>query len=150
MLVQRGTASPMIIWDRKTLQADMTKGELPGTIYGLSSKGWTDPRTFLRFGLSFHFLRYAPPIRPILLLMDGHSSHYCLMQYFDSQGEVILFTLPPNTSHLTQPLDKGCFGPLKVNGVKLVMILWLKILVKLSVDIPFVQCFPQLGCKLCQ
>ena len=24
-----------------------------------------------------------------------------------------MFTLPPHTSHLTQPLDKGCFGPLK-------------------------------------
>ena len=27
--------------------------------------------------------------------------------------EVILFTLPPNTTQLTQALDKGCFGPLK-------------------------------------
>ena len=26
---------------------------------------------------------------------------------------MILFTLPPNTTHLSQPLDKGCFGPLK-------------------------------------
>ena len=26
---------------------------------------------------------------------------------------VILFTLPPHTSLITQPLDKGCFGPLK-------------------------------------
>ena len=25
--------APMIIWDHKTLHADMTKGELPGTIY---------------------------------------------------------------------------------------------------------------------
>ena len=67
---------PMIIWDRKTLQADMTKGELPGTIYGLSSKGWVDQELF-QIWFEFHFLHYAPPIRPILLLMDGHSSHYC-------------------------------------------------------------------------
>ena len=26
---------------------------------------------------------------------------------------VILFCLPPHTTHLTQPLDKGCFSPLK-------------------------------------
>ena len=45
---------PMIIWDRKTLQADMTKGELPGTIYGLSSKGWVDQELF-RYGLSSIF-----------------------------------------------------------------------------------------------
>jgi len=46
--------------------------------------------------------------------MDGHSSHYspaaiCLA----AEQEVILLTLPPNTTHVTQPLDKGCFGPLK-------------------------------------
>lgn len=104
---------PMIIWDRKTLQADMTKGELPGTIYGLSSKGWVDQELF-QIWFEFHFLRYAPPIRPILLLMDGHSSHYCPDTVFLAAKEkVILFTLPPNTTHLTQPLDKGCFGPLK-------------------------------------
>ena len=46
--------------------------------------------------------------------MDGHSSHYCPDAIFLAVKEkVILFTLPPNTSHLTQPLDKGCFGPLK-------------------------------------
>ena len=23
-----------------------------------------------------HFLRYAPPVRPLLILLDGHTSHY--------------------------------------------------------------------------
>ena len=27
--------------------------------------------------------------------------------------QILLYALPPNTTHLTQPLDKGCFGPLK-------------------------------------
>lgn len=27
--------------------------------------------------------------------------------------KVIVFCFPPNTTHLTQPLDKGVFGPLK-------------------------------------
>ena len=104
---------PMIIWDRKTLHADMTKGELPGTIYGLSSRGWIDQELF-KIWFEFHFLRYAPPVRPILLLMDGHSSHYCPdTVLLAAKEKVILFTLPPNTTHLTQPLDKGCFGPLK-------------------------------------
>ena len=29
-----------------------------------------------------------------------------------------MFPLPPHTSHLTQPLDKGCFDPLKVHWRK--------------------------------
>ena len=72
MLVQWGTAflPAMIIWDRKTLQADMTKGELPGTIYGLSSKGWTDQEHF-KVWFEFCFLRYALPICPILIYLQS-------------------------------------------------------------------------------
>ena len=32
-----------------------------------------------------------------------------------AEEKVILFCLPPNTTHKTQPLDKGCFGPLKTH-----------------------------------
>ena len=30
---------PMVIWDRKTLHPDMTRDEVPGTFYGLTSNG---------------------------------------------------------------------------------------------------------------
>ena len=61
-----------------------------------------------------HFLLYAPKARPLLLLMDSHSSHYSPEVIRAAAKEkFVLFTLPPNTTHLTQPLDKGCFGPLK-------------------------------------
>ena len=61
-----------------------------------------------------HFLAYAPPSRPLLLLLDGHSSHYCpeVIKAFVEE-EVIILALPPNTTHLVQPLDRGCFSPLK-------------------------------------
>ena len=36
-----------------------------------------------------------------------------------SQHQVVLLALPPNTTHLAQPLDKGIFGPLKVEWRKL-------------------------------
>lgn len=104
---------PMVIWDRKHLAPELAVGEVPGTIYGLSAKGWIDHELF-DIWFNNHFLRYAPSARPLLLLMDGHSSHYCpdtIKQAAEQQ--VILFTLPPNTTHLSQPLDRGCFGPLK-------------------------------------
>ena len=104
---------PMVIWDRKTLAPELTVGELPGTIYGLSDKGWMDYELF-DIWFSNHFLRYAPSARPILLLLDGHSSHYCPDTVkLAANEQILLFTLPPNTTHLSQPLDKGCFGPLK-------------------------------------
>lgn len=105
---------PMVVWDRKTLHPEMTRDEIPGTFYGLTSNGWMDMDLFENW-LALHFLRYAPPTRPLLLLMDGHSSHYSPAAVrFAAEHEVILLTLPPNTTHVTQPLDKGCFGPLKV------------------------------------
>lgn len=105
---------PMVIWDRKYLPPELAVGEVPGTVYGLSSKGWIDQELF-DLWFTKHFLRYAPPARPLLLLLDGHSSHYCpaTIKYAAQEG-VIIFSLPPNTTHLTQPLDKGIFGPLKV------------------------------------
>ena len=61
-----------------------------------------------------HFLRYIPSARPVLLLLDGHSSHYCPDTIrVVAHHKVIVFALPPNTTHISQPIDKGCFGPLK-------------------------------------
>ena len=104
---------PMVIWDRKTLNPELANGEVPGTLYGLSSKGWIDHELFHDWFLH-HFLMYAPACRPLLLLLDGHSSHYHPDTIkFAAKERVIVFALPPNTTHLCQPLDKGCFGPLK-------------------------------------
>ena len=67
---------PMVIWDRKILSPDLTMGEVSGTIYGLSKNGWMDKELFSTW-FSNHFVHYAPATRPLLLLIDGHSSHYC-------------------------------------------------------------------------
>lgn len=103
---------PMLLFDRKKLSEDMWYGEVPGTYYGMDS-GWMNRELFEDW-LVCHFLRYAPPVRPLLLLLDGHSSHYnpTAIQ-FAVKEKIILFALPPHTSHITQPLDRGCFGPLK-------------------------------------
>ena len=105
---------PFVIFDRKTLNPVMTEGEVPGTLYGLSKNGWIDKDLF-RDWFFRHFLAYAPPIRPLLLLMDGHSTHYCPDVIKEAaEQKVIVFVLPPNTTHISQPLDKGPFSPLKV------------------------------------
>ena len=91
----------------------LTKGEVPGTIYGLLDNGWIDSDLFHHW-FGHHFLAYAPPARPLLLLLDGHLTHFNLLTIQKAPKEgVIMFFLPPYSSHRTQPLDKGCFGPLK-------------------------------------
>ena len=106
---------PMVLWARKKMNPDLAVGEVPGTVYGLTAKGWMTAVIFKKW-FRRHFLRYASAAQPIILLMDGHSSHYCpeTIELAAKEG-VILFTLPPNTTHLTQPLDKGVFGPFKVH-----------------------------------
>jgi len=53
-----------------------------------------------------HFLCYVPSTRPLLLLLDGYSSH-CNPTTVRKAAEdgVILFTLLPHTTHLSQLLD---------------------------------------------
>lgn len=104
---------PYVIFDRKFVKPSMAEGEVPGTAYGTSSNGWVDSELF-ELWFKHHFLMYAPPARPLLLLLDEHSSHYqpgIIRKAADE--EVIVFCLPPHTTHRTQPLDNGCFGPLK-------------------------------------
>ena len=103
---------PMIIFEGKYLNHEWTIGEVPGTIYGMSEKGWTDQELFM-FWLK-HSLSHAVPARPLLLLLDGHSSHFELssIQLAEKEG-VIILCLPPHTTHESQPLDCSVFGPLK-------------------------------------
>ena len=107
------TIPPLIVWKRKTMAPEMATGEIPGTHYGFSENGWT---TSILFDSWFKklFMRYAPASRPLILFMDGHSSHYCPDTLaLARENGIIIFMLPPNTTHLTQPLDKVFFGPFK-------------------------------------
>ena len=50
---------------------------------------------------------------PILLIYDGHGSHTTLDWITLARANnIILYCLPPHTTHWLQPLDVGCFGPL--------------------------------------
>ena len=105
---------PLVIFARKALNPDLTRGEVPGTMYGLTDNGWMDGEVFENW-FTHHFLSHAPAVRPLLLLLDGHSTHYNPSFIRKAaQEKVIVFCLPPNTTHMTQPLDKGAFGPLKM------------------------------------
>ena len=49
-----------------------------------------------------------------MLVIDGHESHVSAdFQAFCKQKNIICISMPPHSSHLLQPLDVGCFSPLK-------------------------------------
>ena len=92
---------PMVIFDAKNLNHAWTDKEIPGTKYGLSDKGWITTDLFEGW-LVEHFLQYAVSARPLLLLLDGHSTHYQpnVVRYA-KESEVIMLCLPPHTTHET-------------------------------------------------
>ena len=95
----------MIVYKRKNLTPQLRAEEVDGTTYGLSPSGWMDGELFHEW-FHLHFLQYAPAVRPLLLLLDGHSSHYRLEFIHEaSTQEVIVFCLPPNTTHVSA---SGC------------------------------------------
>ena len=104
---------PTIIFEAKKVNHAWTHGELPGTTYGCSDKGWITSDLFESW-LSEHFLKHAVSARPVLLLLDGHSTHnQPEVIRLARDKEVIIFCLPPHATHEAQPLDCGVFSPLK-------------------------------------
>ena len=104
---------PMVVFKRSNLTEDLIQGEVPDTLYGLSKNGWMDGDLFTKW-FHYHFLTHVPPVRPILILLDRHSSHYNPNVIREAaENGVILFCLPPNITHVAQPLDVTPYHSLK-------------------------------------
>ena len=97
---------------------------IPGTWrIETSANGWTSDEIGLRW-LQKVFIpatnsRSRGGYR--LLVLDGHGSH--LTPEFDrtcKENNVVPICMPSHSSHLLQPLDVGCFGPLKKAYCKLI------------------------------
>lgn len=91
-------------------------GCIPGSKYTMSDSGWSNGAIFKQF-LEEHFIPLLPQRQKdehALLLYDGHSSHISLpLIDLAKRHNIILFVLPPHTSHALQPLDVGTFRPVK-------------------------------------
>lgn len=113
--VARATAAgsvlpPILIFKGKRLNHEWTKGEVPNAFYGMSENGWIDQELFF-YWLKDLLLKQIPPERPVTLLMDGYSSHYTPEAISGAaQVGVIVFCIPPNTTHAAQPLDVRFFS----------------------------------------
>ena len=63
----------MVVFDHQRLRPEWAEGEVLGTVYGLSKSWWIDAELF-ELWFSKHCL--CTTNSPLLLLLDGHSSHY--------------------------------------------------------------------------
>jgi len=49
-----------------------------------------------------------------LLILDGHKSHsFAEFKEYYKENKIMCLYMPPHLLHLLQPLDIGCFSPLK-------------------------------------
>lgn len=109
---------PMIIFRGKNIWSSWISEEAyPGTAYAASENGWMEETVFEQWFTNV-FLKGIPSLderdRKVVLFMDGCKSHMSgdVIQKA-IQNRVILFKLPPNLTHLLQPLDKAVFRPVK-------------------------------------
>jgi hypothetical protein len=79
-----------------------------------SDSGFINGDIFSNYMDYIRQLTHASVDKPIILLVDNHSSHYStdVVKQCENNGIYIVF-LPANSTHITQPLDVSVFKPLK-------------------------------------
>lgn len=111
---------PMIIFPRARLTEQLKKGAPAETLFCCNKSGWTTIDDMNKY--FDHFLSHTRPTEsnPILLLLDGHSSHTKNMAFLEKakRNHVDVLSFPPHCSHRLQPLDVSFMGPLKTHLAK--------------------------------
>ena len=104
---------PFIIYAAKQLNELWTRDGIAGSRYAVGNKGWIDQELFF-FWFKEHFLTHAVNRHPLLLLLNGHISHFepATIKFVKDNNEAMSCLLP-HTTHECQPLDYSFFGPLK-------------------------------------
>ena len=104
---------PVVYFPGKSLNAEYCLGFPKNFFLGFSDSGWMETYHFYAW-ITNHFINQIPPKRPMLLLIDGHVSHIDYnTTLFCKENGILLFRLPPHTSHVMQPADRGFFNIFK-------------------------------------
>ncbi|XP_041376339.1 uncharacterized protein LOC121388791 isoform X2 [Gigantopelta aegis] len=107
---------PFFVFAGKRKMPELMHGASPGADCEMSDTGWSNSDIFRHY-LQDHFIKFIPQRQPdqhLLLLLDGHKSHVSLdLVEWAKEKKIILFILPAHTSHILQPLDVACYGPLQ-------------------------------------
>ena len=106
---------PLIVFPGQRFTRYMLEG-FEEAVMGRSANGWMDSDLFATWLKTV----FIPDIdqrqvkRPVILLVDGHSTHMTLeASDICKDNGIILYCLLEHASHLIQPCDLRLFGPLK-------------------------------------
>jgi hypothetical protein len=106
---------PMLIFPRVRMKAELLDKAPTGSIGAASKTGWINEDLFSKW--FDHFLDFVQPkskCSPVLLIMDGHSSHTKNLDIIEKAraNNCILLSLPSHCTHKLQPLDISFFKSL--------------------------------------
>ena len=107
---------PMFIFKRIRMAPHLMNDAPVGSTGFGSESGWVNEELFFKWLIHFQKATSCSPENPVVLISDNHSSHISLAiwQFIRDNG-INFVTIPPHTSHRTQPLDVTFFKPLKTN-----------------------------------
>ncbi|XP_062569017.1 uncharacterized protein LOC134231111 [Saccostrea cucullata] len=96
---------PFFVFPGARMRRELMEGCSVGADGTVSKTGWSNSEIFTTY-LQNHFVRFAKgrvTDQKILLLYDGHRSHFspALIDWAIDQ-DIILYVLPPHTSHILQ------------------------------------------------
>ena len=105
---------PMHVFPGVRFSYNPMEESVPKAYFGRSVSGWINTELF--YGWVEKSFCKADWCGATVLLLDGHTSHIDLdTSKFCKQDQILLYCLPPHSSHITQPLDVGFFAPLKAS-----------------------------------
>jgi len=103
---------PMLIFPRKRMRVDLMDHAPNGSIGTCTASGWINEDKFTEW--FHHFVSFVQPksrSSPVLLIMDGHTSHTRNLEIIDlaRENNVRVLCLPSHCPLHTSTTAVGCF-----------------------------------------
>ena len=106
---------PMVVYKAKHMYSGWSCDGITGAVYGATESGWFDMASFEKWFFEVFLVHVKDLAGPKVLIGDNLSSHFSPAVIESCIGHNIRFVpLPPNSTHLCQPLDVAVFRPMKM------------------------------------
>ncbi|KAJ4425442.1 hypothetical protein ANN_28057, partial [Periplaneta americana] len=105
---------PLFVFPRQRMNNRLMINAPSGSLSVAHETGWITADSFMKWFVEFVKCVHPTTEDPVLLILDGHSSHKELnVILYARNSNVHMLSLPPHTTHRLQPLDRTVMKPFK-------------------------------------